>query len=87
MAPGVEFDEDQSSNVPIIRPRPTTAADILLGAGIATTPGNASALILAFACALIIASFYLIVTAIPEAPILGADVPMPGEVIPSNRAL
>jgi hypothetical protein len=37
--------------------------------------------------ALVIGAVYLVLSAVPEEPTLGSDVPRKGEIIPSNRSI
>jgi hypothetical protein len=84
MASGIQFDENQNFD-PIPEPvlQPPTFADGLLKSGVISKPGDAIALLAVFALILISASFYILISSVPQPPTLGSDMLRPGEQVPS----
>ena len=83
MSNGVQFDEDQGfDSIPRPELQPPSISHVLLKGGIVSSPGDAAFIFGVAAVALIGFSFYIIASAVPPPPELGADTPRSGEHIP-----
>lgn len=83
---GVQFDEEHGF-APIPEPElePPVFGDVLIKAGIVANPRDVSLLLGILAVALIAGSFYMLASAVPPVPELGADTLRPGETVPQYR--
>ncbi len=85
MAARVVFHEDPNS---VLGKSPARSVDQkLVERGVAYNVRNAQLLLILLGVALIGGAFYFLISAIPEEPVLGDDIPRPGEHIPSNRSI
>jgi|CXWL01.1.fsa_nt_gi hypothetical protein len=85
MASRVVFDEDVNSA--FAKPPLRSTDQKLVERGIAHTTLNARLMLMLLCACLIGGAFYFLISAIPEEPRLGGDIPRAGEKIPTNRSI
>jgi hypothetical protein len=83
MAPNVSFDDERAMLKGMPRLKSVTMTDKLVSWGIARSASEANVMLLVVGVLMLVASYYIFQWAIPPEPVLGHDVLMPGESVPS----
>ncbi|MFQ5540933.1 MAG: hypothetical protein ACE5F4_01665 [Candidatus Paceibacteria bacterium] len=82
-APKVVFNENQdTADFKVPRAESKGLTYRLVRMNVVSSPGDAAVLLGVFAVALIAVNIFLFAKSVPPPPVLGNDVPRPGETIP-----